>query len=138
MEKMLKDIIARKNYKYLILVFYGLCIAVFFVAFSYRQNVPIAFRTAGSIGAMVSASGLMLWVMALMLHWKTFWVFFITHSMFVLFLLLGSYWIYAYSIGATRSFLNASIVDFRGYLKISSLGAGLSIVRFTMAREVDA
>lgn len=135
MKGKIEELLARENQKHLILVFYLLCLAVFFVAFIYRQNVPIAFRAAGSIGAMVSASGVMLWLMALLLHWRIFWVFFVSHSLIMLFLLFGSYWIYAYSIDSSNSFLSASFVDFRRYFEISSLCVGLSIVRFLISKE---
>ncbi|AXX97325.1 hypothetical protein BAR1_04905 [Profundibacter amoris] len=105
----IKKIIDRENQKYLILLFYLLCFAFFIVAFSYRHNLQTAFRVAGSVGAMADVSGALLWVMALLLHWKTFWQFFVAHSVFILLSLVGSYWFYAYSIESSNPFLKPTI-----------------------------
>lgn len=129
-------VLARENQRHLILVFYLFCLAAFIVAFIYRQNVPIAYRTAGSIGAMVSTSGLMLWLMALLIHWKTFWVFFVAHSLIMLFLLIGVYGLYAYSISSPNSFLSASFVDFRRYFDLSVPSAAMCMIRFVISKHM--
>lgn len=132
----IKELLARENQKYIILAFYLLCIVLFIVAFTYRQDDPIARRTASSINAMVSVSGVMLWLMALLMHWKTFWMFLVAHSLIMLLLLIGSYGLYAYSIDTSHSFLSASFVDFRKYFERSVFGAVLSMMRVLISKEM--
>lgn len=133
----IKKIINRENQKYLILLFYLLCFAFFIVAFSYRHNLQTAFRVAGSVGAMADASGALLWVMALLLHWKTFWQFFVAHSVFILLSLVGSYWFYAYSIESSNPFLKPALIDYLTYLRFTALCPAMSILRYLLTRKPD-
>lgn len=133
----IKKIIDRENQKYLILLFYLLCFAFFIVAFSYRHNLQTAFRFAGSVGAMADVSGALLWVMALLLHWKTFWQFFVAHSVFILLSLVGSYWFYAYSIESSNPFLKSALIDYLTYLRFTALCPAMSIVRYALTRKPD-
>ena len=133
----IRAITAHDNSLRVIFWFYIACLAIFLALAGYQSSHTIAFILATAISATAIISAAILWFMALLLHWKVFWVFFVVHSLLVLFLTIFSYWFYAYRIGSSNSYLNPAFIQYLTYLRFTALCPAMSILRYLLTRKPD-
>lgn len=99
--------------------FYAICIIVFAIAFSNRNEFPFEEAFGRSVWPTVQLSGILILPASYLFAWKKFWSFYVVHSILALLLMYAAYSQNIETIQPMFSLNQAVMTNFRPYIMIS-------------------